>query len=238
MKRLAIMGLLVLVAAGPATKPTSQPAAMSVADAQVALIDAKQAAGDAFDRSAAGRAMVADVAEKQATLEAARSSGTPQDRLDASAAWNAARISYERAKAVAVDATSGVKAAQAALVAAQDVERMAAQKARADEADRQRQRDEAARAAQAEKEKDPIYQAIKANKFCKGMTQDQADQVMNWWKAGVRKSFEDTADGDHIVNFQLFVVGTGEVGRTSRLVFRKGILVDFRDEEADFMHRH
>jgi len=120
MKTVPLFGLLLLIAAGPATQPatTQRASGPSVHDAKAAVtadataVDvAKAKAVRAFDATAAGKRLAANVADKEKALEQARATGAAQDKLDASSAFNRARGELEEGRAAAISADRGVAAA-------------------------------------------------------------------------------------------------------------------------------
>ncbi len=172
---IAVLMALSITARAADTQPTTQAsiidlkADLSIAQADLALTQ-DRATRD-FDNSPAGKPLVGEVAVKQAALEQARASGTTQDRLDASAAFNRAHRSLDDARAEAIkksrpmlEAQVKVAAANAALAAA-----IADEKARA----------VAKQGAEEEKTRnDPLRIAIKKHEVIQGMTDDQVKQAM------------------------------------------------------------
>lgn len=124
-------------ATGPATRPASQPAAsaeeltkrVEAAKARVAkatdrIAQIKASAGTKAESSPAVKAALADIAAKEKALAVARQSGTPQQKLDASSAYNKARAGIDKVKADAAAAALAatdreVKPAEAELHAAE-----------------------------------------------------------------------------------------------------------------------
>ncbi len=100
----------------PTTKPATQPALIDLkADllaAQAALVASQANASQEFDNSPAAMPLLVDVRVKKAALEQARASGSPQDKLDASAAFNRSRKVLEDSEAEAIKVSKAVLAAQ------------------------------------------------------------------------------------------------------------------------------
>ncbi len=101
-------------------EPESRPA-IDLADLQREwdatlrhVVRARFDAGDRFDTTPAGKAARAEVAAKHRALEEARAFGRPQDRLDASSAYNRARAARDAARDNAVAADPEVLRALAA----------------------------------------------------------------------------------------------------------------------------
>lgn len=146
------------------TRPTTAP---SVEDLTVAVEVAKtvlSAATAKAERDAmasdAYKTLAAEVEAARAALEEARRSGTPQERLDASSAYNKARLALEPIVPEAVKnapeviaATRGLRIAESALSARQQAIREA-------------------------EENDPINVAIREKRLVIGMTLEQANKAM------------------------------------------------------------
>ena len=211
--RIFLAVLLASAIAVPAatTQPSTQPSMIDLkADLTIAQTDlalAQDRATQDLDNSPAGKALVADVAAKQAALEQARASGTPQDRLDASAAFNRARKTLDDARAAALKASKEVREAQAKVATAS----AALAAASADE----KAKAEAKQAAEDEKARnDPVRIAIRKHQVIKGMTDDQVKQAMAFkndpakatWRA--ERSINEPGDGK--------TISTWHIGYTSR----------------------
>jgi hypothetical protein len=208
---LAVLLSLTITSRAAETQPATQPSITDLkADllaAQSDLVAAQARASEDFDNSPSGKPLVAEVAARQAALEHARASGTPPDRLDASAAFNRARKALDDGRAEAIKASQAVREAQmkvatakAALAAA-----VADEKAKAD----------AKQAAEDEKARnDPVRIAIKKHQVIKGMTGDQVKQAMAFkndpakatWRA--ERSISEPGDGR--------TISTWHIGYTSR----------------------
>jgi hypothetical protein len=113
--------------APPATLPTSNPVkppdfatlttAVRVAKAKAAEVERAAAMRISARPELAKLSATADALAKK--LELAREKGTPQEKLDASAAWNRARIPLEQARAPFLDKDPSVIAARATVEARQ-----------------------------------------------------------------------------------------------------------------------
>jgi len=155
---------------------TPAPGPLTVAEASLKLDSARFAAMNAVDASPKFKIAKARVDALASELEQARQGDDLQAKLEASAAWNSARLEYDRAHVAAIENDAGVKKAADVLDHANAAARLVADQAAAAESERSRQAAATAAAAQAEREKDPIYQAIKAHKVGIGMTADQVIQ--------------------------------------------------------------
>jgi hypothetical protein len=192
----------------PATQPSINDLKATVQTARSDLDAAQTRAIEEFDRSPAGKLLVADLAARQSALEHARAtSGTQQDRLDASAAFNRARKQLDDARADALkkselvlDAQRKVAHAKASLAAA-----VVEEQSKAD----------AKQAAEDEKARnDPVRIAVRKHQVLQGMTADQVKQAMQFkndpakatWRA--ERSISQPGDGR--------MISTWHIGYTSR----------------------
>jgi len=126
-----------MIGATPATKPAAEPAEVLAARQHLADVTASVIKG--FDAGPKGMPLAAAVEARRQALEDARANGSPQDKLDASAAYNRARRDLDAAHQEALRTSADVVAAQAKLTLA----KASADKEKADA--------EAANAAAAEK---------------------------------------------------------------------------------------
>ena len=223
---------LTVASQGADTQPSTQPA---TADLKAALITAQsgldaaaaRASGD-FDSSPAGKPLVADVASRKVALEQARSSGTAQDRLDASAAFNRARKALDDARAEALKASKEVLEAQLKVATAKASLAMAV----ADE----KAKAEAKQAADDEKARnDPVRIAIRKHQVIKGMTDEQVKQAMTFkhdptkanWVA--ERSISDPGDGRSISIWHIGYTSRYQVQfaetRTVTVVEESGVVI-------------
>jgi hypothetical protein len=130
MIRTSLWALLMLLVpamawAGPASRPTlksaipmSEPASRPAIDLEDLqrewdatlrhVVRARFDAGDRFDATPAGKAAKAEVAAKHRALEEARALGSPEDRLEASSAYNKARAARDAARDAGVAADPDV----------------------------------------------------------------------------------------------------------------------------------
>lgn len=92
------------------TQPTLAIAVKQLADAKAALAAAEPAAGLGFFQSAQGKALVAARDDAATRLVQARESGTPQEKLDASAAFVRAKSNLAASLAAAQAADPGIAA--------------------------------------------------------------------------------------------------------------------------------
>ena len=214
----------VAVAAGPASKPASRPATrpagVAAAERELAAAQQRAAAATAavekaradgvrrLEASPAFKDALAELAGKQKALDKARASGTPQEKLNASAAFTKARRLVEKMRADSVDKDDVLKKAVAAKSAA-DVELVRAGK----------------RAAAEREENDPVNVAIRQGKFIKGMTESQAGQVMARFPViATEKKVEDSGNGEKLIHWSQRDVTTGDVVRRVTLVLRNGVV--------------
>jgi len=109
-----------LKSATQVSEPTSRPT-IDLADLQREwdatlrhVVRARFDAGDRFDTTPTGKAAKADVVAKRRALEKARALGTPQDRIEASSAYNKARSARDAARDNAVVADPDVLSALSA----------------------------------------------------------------------------------------------------------------------------
>lgn len=186
-----LLFVLVAVASGlaraaePAPPEAPRPAAVqlldegptrkAVADAVDKVARAKIAAENRWNDSAAGKAFKRDLDAKRLALDEARQGGSAKDKLDASAAFNAARIKWERATADALEGDqeyatakgeeAQARAAHGRILAENQQRKFAAEAARA-------------AAEEADVAKDPIKRAIRGKYLTIGMTTDQVELVV------------------------------------------------------------
>lgn len=158
MRIVLIVGMLFLVAAGPATAPATKPAVDIAALEQQAKIaeDAVAAAKAACLVQLQGttkyKTVVGDVDAKLAALEQARASDSPQDKLAASAAYNKAHKLADDAKAAALKADVAVARAVADSSLAQSALAQGRKVAEADAANKVKSAKATAERARYEKE--------------------------------------------------------------------------------------
>jgi len=175
--------------------------------AQTNLALAQDRATQDLENSPAGKPLVAEVAAKQAALEQARATGTPQDRLDASAAFNRARKALDDARAEALKKSKDVMEAQMKFAAASAALAAAVADEKAKAEAKQSAEDEKAR-------NDPVRVAIQKHQVIKGMTDNQVKQAMAFkndpakgtWRA--ERSISEPGDGR--------TISTWHIGYTSR----------------------
>jgi hypothetical protein len=191
----------------PATRPTTVELRGDLLKAQADLAAAVARATLDFDNSPAGKPLVAEVAARKAALELARVNGTPQERLDASAAFNRARQTLDDARDKALKASDTVLAAQAHVASAKAALAAAVADEKAKAAAKQAADEERAR-------NDPVRIAIRKHQVIKGMTDDQVKQAMHFrndpakatWRA--ERSINEPGDGR--------TISTWHIGYTSR----------------------
>lgn len=162
-----LLGLLVLVAAAPATRPDTP----AVAQARQDLDAARKACLDRLHATEGYKVAQAKADEAMNALEEARANGTPEQKLSASSEYNRAAAVGKKMEGDALTEDEGVKAARTAVDMA---ELRAEEKARriADDADR------AAKAAADREANDPVKKAIREHRLIKGMTVADAIQMM------------------------------------------------------------
>lgn len=243
--RWVALTLLVCVAAGPTTQPrasTTQPAGAlqaKLADAQTAVVKAREAAIARCRTTSEYQALAADRQTKEEALETARLSGSPQDRLDASSTFVKADQAVKRMEAEAVTNDKEWKDGKAKEAVAE------AQLRAANEEQRELQA-RAAKAAQDAKDNDPTAVAIREGRLTVGMDESQA-------KEAIRKSlrarypspstavqlepYVTNEDGVRIVTFECtaFSLTPGspvgrQIVRSARCEFDGGKLVHFSDK--------
>jgi multidrug efflux pump subunit AcrA (membrane-fusion protein) len=207
---------LALLGAGPASKPATLPVEQTadpspevmraeLAGAEKSLAHAKAQVTAAFDASDAGKALAADVESRKKVLAQAKASGVRKDRLDATAAFNAARKALEDARASAASQDSSMTAATAKVAAAQAALDKAAKKA--------------ADAADAERMKDPMNQAAAQGRILIGMTREQvreALRVADMTLHGVESTY------DNEVKVETWGVNSD---RPDQIIFRNDLVV-------------
>jgi len=228
-RRLILTGLVSFaVAAAPPVRPASRPATRpatlpaGVAGAERAAAEAKRradAAAAAVDKAKADgvrrlessreyKDALAEQEARQKALEKARASGTPQEKLNASAAFTKARQAVEKMRAESVQKDDALKKALAAKSAA-DADLLRAEK----------------HAAAEREANDPVTIAVRQGKFVKGMTEEQAGQVMARFPAiTTEKKVEDAGNGEKRIHWAQSDVTTGEVVRRVTLLVRNGVV--------------
>jgi hypothetical protein len=165
-----ILSTVVMAQTRPTTAPSVEDLAVAVEVAKTVLAAATAKAEREAMASDPYKTLAAEVEAARAALEEARRSGTPQERLDASSAYNKARLALEPIVPEAVKnapeviaATRGLRIAESALSARQQAIREA-------------------------EENDPINVAIREKRLVLGMTLEQARKAMG--RDG--KLFEET----------------------------------------------
>src|SRR5688572_26691704 len=228
-RRLILTGLVSFaVAAAPPVRPASRPATRpatlpaGVAGAERAAAEAKRradAAAAAVEKAKADgvrrlessreyKDALAEQEARQKALEKARASGTPQEKLDASAAFTKARQLVEKMRADSIAKDEVLKKAVAAKSAA-DLELVRAGK----------------HAAAEREANDPVNVAIRQGKFIKGMTESQAGEVMARFPVSTtEKKVEDAGNGEKLIHWSQRDVTTGDVVRKVTLVLRNGVV--------------
>lgn len=243
--------LAALAGAAPATKPgdDSDPGkkyTSAISDyrkAEDAVRDATMDAEASFNKSAECVSLTAALATARAKLESARSSGTPEEKLNASAAFNRSRTKLRDAHTAFIKNDVGIRAANRDL-AASDVRVKAAESemssiALAAEKDRQQKEE----AAEAERMKDPIYAAAKEGKVVAGMT--EAQLVASLHKCGyVMEPHTDQylSDGKQVTVTTYLPGGPTISTNYKKIVVTNGIVTaiktfsssDFVADEANF----
>lgn len=174
----------VIAAPAPIPAKPKPPTQISSATAQARLDAAIAAATARVDSSPKFVAQKNKLDALASDLQAARQGDDPQAKLDASSAWNSARVAYPRDRSAAINFDPAVGAARAAFDQASAVEaaaRQVAQEAK-NKADQDARRASEAQAAAEESErmKDPIYRAVKEKQVVVGMTEDQVIEA--WGK--------------------------------------------------------
>lgn len=207
----AVLLFMAITSRAAETQPATQPSMIDLkADltiAQTNLALAQDRATQDLENSPAGKPLVAEVAAKQAALEQARATGTPQDRLDASAAFNRARKALDDARAEALKKSKDVMEAQMKFAAASAALAAAVADEKAKAEAKQSAEDEKAR-------NDPVRVAIQKHQVIKGMTDNQVKQAMAFkndpakgtWRA--ERSISEPGDGR--------TISTWHIGYTSR----------------------
>jgi hypothetical protein len=106
----------------PAAPPPPDPAALETAarHAERSLVRAREVAVARLRSSPTFATRQAEVDRLEAALKQARASGTPQERLDASAAWNTARLALDKDYDAVLAADPAYAAASAAARRAAD----------------------------------------------------------------------------------------------------------------------
>lgn len=102
----------------PATAPSTQPSVnldeleSQIKSAEAKLQSAKDACIELLRSNAIYLTATEDVANKSVVLEEARKNGTPQEKLDASSAWNKSRLAVKKIEMEEFETNESVKLAQ------------------------------------------------------------------------------------------------------------------------------
>jgi hypothetical protein len=172
MKWFVLVGVLWAgVAGAQTTKPTTVPSLIDIvplqkardATAQAAARE-KEAAKDRWEGSAECKRLTAALDEARATLEDARKSGTAQEKLDASRAYNITRLELQQATEKALKGDRDLSLAE---------RRRDEARAAFDEACIQNER-----IRQAIDDADPIKRAMKEGRVVPGMTLTEVERSL------------------------------------------------------------
>jgi hypothetical protein len=207
----------------PASRPTTAPALVDLApleaavgEARVTLTTVKNTAVAQWQVSAEFLELKADADAKRVALETARAGNDPKAKLDASAAYNKARLGLEaETKRVVGTATQVQERALAAALASLD----------------QAKRENVKRAADA-LANDPMEKAIREERILVGMTEAQVARIFHYQvretrtPEGVSREYQERYPQQALVGG---VVAGGGIKRRVTIWFVDGKVVDFQD---------
>lgn len=185
--RWIIVGLLLFagLAGAQTTKPATSPVELAEAEVREAerIIASDQQVLDdkiadlnrSFETTVEYKALATAVLAADEKLQAARKTGTPQQKLDASSAYNKARAALDIARKTAVDGDADVKELRSKVAKAEynlSIAKVELQKAYTTDVELRKAE------AEAKIEADPILRAIRDGKLAIGMTLAQANHAM------------------------------------------------------------
>lgn len=226
---------ITLLGAGPATRPAEKqlPKNASTGEKYLAAVSATKIAEEAARRAmdaatqsaketAAYKDAQGDVEKSEAALNLARASGSPRDRLDASAEFNRARKHLADIESDYTRKDAGLNTALGLLADARATEAKAKESLAEDLRAIGKAKDERNRQEEAERMKDPKYAAAKQGRVIAGMTEEQLREALRIGKYTMSANTNEYLVDGKAVRISTYVPG----GATIDTPYKKIIVAD------------